>query len=36
MLLKEVIDWEDYDDNEPAKSAIGFQPIGFNGNSTEG
>jgi hypothetical protein len=35
MLFKEIIDWEDYDDNEPAKSAIGFQPIGFNGQDLQ-
>ncbi len=36
VLLKEVIDWEDYDDNEPSKPSIGFQPIGFsNGKSQE-
>lgn len=29
-LLKEITDWEDYDDEEPSKTAIGFQPIGFN------
>ncbi|MFM2394200.1 MAG: hypothetical protein RLZZ546_2182 [Bacteroidota bacterium] len=29
-MLKEIIDWEDYDDDQPAKANIGFQPIGFN------
>lgn len=29
-LLSEIIEWEDYDDEEPIKSTIGFQPIGFN------
>jgi hypothetical protein len=28
-LLKEVIDWEDYDDDEPSKQNIGFNPIGY-------
>jgi hypothetical protein len=36
FLLKEVIEWEDYDDNEPSKSKIGFQPIGFGTNDSEG
>jgi hypothetical protein len=35
MLLRDVIEWEDYDDNEPAKSSIGFQPIGFGNKSEE-
>ena len=26
-LLKEITEWEDYDDEEPSKTAIGFQPI---------
>ncbi len=29
-FLKDITDWEDYDDDEPQKSTIGFQPIGFN------
>jgi hypothetical protein len=29
-LLKELIEWEDYDDEEPEKPAVGFNPIGFN------
>lgn len=29
-LLKEITEWEDYDDEEPSKTAIGFQPIGYN------
>lgn len=29
-MLKEIIDWEDYDDDQPSKANIGFQPIGFN------
>jgi hypothetical protein len=36
FLLKEVVEWEDYDDNEPSKSKIGFQPIGFGGKEVEG
>jgi hypothetical protein len=34
-LLKEIIDWEDYDDDEPNKATIGFQPIGFNQGEIE-
>ncbi len=34
-LLKEITDWEDYDDEEPSKTAIGFQPIGFNRTADE-
>jgi DUF438 domain-containing protein len=34
-FLKDVTDWEDYDDDQPAKPVIGFNStIGFN-NSTE-
>lgn len=29
-FLKDITEWEDYDDDEPQKSSIGFQPIGFN------
>lgn len=29
-LFKEITDWEDYDDDEPGKTPIGFQPIGYN------
>lgn len=30
-LLQEVTEWEDFDDDEPAKSVVGFNnPIGFN------
>ncbi|MBK8698923.1 MAG: hypothetical protein IPN29_05040 [Saprospiraceae bacterium] len=29
-LFKEITEWEDYDDEEPSKTAIGFQPIGYN------
>jgi hypothetical protein len=30
LLLKDLTAWEDFDDNEPVKSSIGFNPIGFN------
>ncbi len=31
ILLKEITEWEDYDDDEPSKSVIGFNNhIGFN------
>ena len=29
-FFKDITDWEDFDDDEPQKSNIGFQPIGFN------
>ncbi len=29
-FIKTITDWEDYDDDHPAKTPIGFQPIGFN------
>jgi hypothetical protein len=34
-LIKEITDWEDYDDDEPSKAAIGFQPIGYNREGNE-
>lgn len=34
-LIKEITDWEDYDDEEPSKAAIGFQPIGYNREANE-
>jgi hypothetical protein len=30
LLLKDLTEWEDYDDDQPQKSSIGFSPIGFN------
>jgi hypothetical protein len=30
LLLKDLTEWEDYDDDQPTKSTIGFNPIGFN------
>jgi hypothetical protein len=36
-FLKDVTDWEDYDDDQPAKPVIGFNaPIGFDSNSEDG
>lgn len=29
-LLRDITDWEDYDDDQPYKSGQGFTPIGFN------
>ncbi len=29
-LLKDITEWEDYDDDEPTKNQVGFNPIGFN------
>jgi hypothetical protein len=29
-FLKDITDWEDFDDEEQKSSAIGFNPIGFN------
>ncbi len=29
-FLKDITEWEDYDDDEPQKSSVAFQPIGFN------
>lgn len=29
-FLKDITEWEDYDDDEPQKASVGFQPIGFN------
>ena len=34
-LLKEITDWEDYDDDQPDKKTIGFQPIGFNNSGPD-
>jgi hypothetical protein len=35
-FLKDLTDWEDYDDDQPAKSVIGFNaPIGYNPNNSE-
>jgi hypothetical protein len=34
-LLKDLIEWEDYDDDEPAKPPVGFNPIGFNNQILE-
>lgn len=35
-FVKEITQWEDYDDDVPAKSAIGFaNPIGFQQEATE-
>ncbi len=34
-FIKTITDWEDFDDDEPQKSVIGFNPIGFNHNSGE-
>jgi hypothetical protein len=31
-FLKDITDWEDFDDEEQKSSAIGFNPIGFNAN----
>jgi hypothetical protein len=29
LFLKEITEWEDFDDDQPNKSSIGFNPIGF-------
>ena len=29
-FLKDITDWEDFDDDEPQKATSGFNPIGFN------
>jgi hypothetical protein len=29
-FLKDITDWEDFDDDEPQKASSGFTPIGFN------
>jgi hypothetical protein len=29
-FLKNITEWEDFDDDEPQKSTNGFNPIGFN------
>lgn len=29
-FLKDITDWEDFDDDEPQKAPSGFNPIGFN------
>lgn len=29
LLLKEITEWEDFDDDQPQKTSIGFNPIGF-------
>ena len=29
-FLKDITDWEDYDDDEPKKAGVAFNPIGFN------
>ena len=29
LLLKDITEWEDFDDDQPQKSSIGFNPIGF-------
>lgn len=34
LLLKDITDWEDYDDDQP-HATIGFQPIGFNREDPE-
>ena len=34
-LIKDLIEWEDYDDEEPNKNGIGFQPIGYHRESVE-
>lgn len=31
-FLRDITEWEDFDDDEPQKPQIGFQPIGFNQN----
>jgi predicted ATP-dependent Lon-type protease len=35
MLLKDIIAWEDFDDDEPNRPPNGFQPIGFNREDVE-
>jgi hypothetical protein len=35
LLFKEIIAWEDFDDDEPSKMSNGFQPIGFNRGDVE-
>jgi hypothetical protein len=35
LLLKDITDWEDYDDDQPAKNSIGFNPIGFGTNEEQ-
>ncbi len=35
LLLKDIIAWEDFDDNEPIRPNNGFQPIGFNREDVE-
>jgi hypothetical protein len=29
-FFKDITEWEDFDDDQPPKSPMGFQPIGFN------
>jgi hypothetical protein len=29
LLLKDITEWEDFDDDQPQKTTIGFNPIGF-------
>jgi hypothetical protein len=35
VLLKDIIAWEDFDDDEPNRAPNGFQPIGFNRSDVE-
>ena len=35
-FLKDITDWEDYDDDEPKKTGAAFNPIGFNRASEVG
>jgi len=34
-FLRDITDWEDFDDDQPAKSHNSFNPIGFNNNFEE-
>jgi hypothetical protein len=33
-FLRDITEWEDYDDEQPTKTGQGFNPIGFNTETT--
>lgn len=35
LFLKDITEWEDFDDDQPSKSNIGFNPIGFHNNTNQ-
>jgi hypothetical protein len=35
LLLKDITEWEDFDDDQPQKTTIGFNPIGFGLNEEQ-